>query len=140
MRKRQLIIDVIIDEIASAYQESYRFDWEKFDKFPQKNIAYICKYLINELNILGFDYARAYVKHFDTFDVEFLIYEVVGQWKAEIVGPDTNPPEKRLQSVDRFMRDQQLDDDNLFYGGGWDQVVVIYEANMGKPNVCGFYC
>lgn len=140
MRKRPVIIDIIVDEIASAYQESYRFDWEKFDKFSRKNIDHICKYLINELNILGFDYEKAHVKHFDTFDVEFLIYEVVGRWKAEIIGPENNLQEKGFKSVDRFIKDQRLDDDNLFYGGGWDQVVTIYETNMGKPNVCGFFC
>lgn len=141
MPKKQVAIDIVVNEIAAAYSEDYFFDLERFGKYSQRNIDYICKYLVNELNILGFDYDRGYGEHFDIIDAERLIYEVVGRWKSEIVQPDTYPKEKGFKGVDRFMQNRSLSDENLFYGGGWDQVVTIYEASMGKNNVCGFfYC
>ena len=139
MRIKQGIVDIIIDELALAYADSYCFDEEKFEKLFQRSIDYICKYLINELNVLAFDYDRGYWNHFDTFEIEHLIYEVGRLWKSETVEPATYPQEKGFKEVDRFMRDKRLDDDVLFCGGGWDHVVKIYEANMGKTNACGFF-
>lgn len=70
MPKKRTIIDVIFGEIASAYTDNYYFDEEKFEKLSQKNIDCICTYLINELNILGFDYDTDDGHHFYIFETE----------------------------------------------------------------------
>ena len=114
MGKRKNAIDIILDEIEAAYEDDYFFDEDQFEELSQKNKKIICKYLINELKILGINYNEILgmnecEEEYDIDDIELLIYEVVYQWKTETIGmKGVSQKENETIPIDIFIKNNQI--------------------------------